>query len=336
MGDARPRVSRRVARRSTVAALLVGVLIACAPAAAAPPDARVPAIGYLANEPTPDSLPVLRAGLREHAWIDGRSVEIWPRYAQGKPELYAPHADELARLNVAVIVAVGVPAIEAARRATKTIPIVMVSPDDPAAAGLTGDPAAARSNLTGLTTFVPELSARRLELLRQVVPGAARVAALWNPASGSAAVDLKATQAAAQAQHVEIVAFEVRGDSDVREVFVKIREQRVQGLIVLADALTLARREPIATAASRNRLPSVFALRDFVDAGGLISYGAVWTDVFRQAAGLVDRILRGARPADLPVARASRFELVVNLRTARAIPLPIPLPLLRRADRVIQ
>src|SRR5439155_1008342 len=144
MGDARPRVSRRVARRSTVAALLVGVLVAGAPAA-----------------------------------------------------------------------------------------------------GLTGDPAAARSNLTGLTTFVPELSARRLELLRQVVPGAARVAALWNPASGSAAVDLKATQAAAQAQHVEIVAFEVRGDSDVREVFVKIREQRVQGVIVLADALTLARREPI-------------------------------------------------------------------------------------------
>jgi putative ABC transport system substrate-binding protein len=328
-------VSRRVARRSTVAALLIGVLIAGAPAAAAPSDARRPAIGYLANEPTPDSLPVLRAGLREHAWIEGQSVEIWPRYAQGKPELYAPHADELTRLNVAVIVAVGVPAIEAARRATKTIPIVMVSPDDPIAAGLTGEPAAS-SNLTGLTTFVPELSARRLELLRQVVPGVARVAALWNPASGSAAVDLKATQAAAQAHNLEIVAFEVRGDSDVREVFVKIREQRVQGLIVLADALTLARREPIATAASRNRLPSGFALRDFVDAGGLISYGAVWTDVFRQAAGVVDRVLRGARPADLPVARASRFELVINLRTARAIPLPIPLPLLRRADRVIE
>jgi putative tryptophan/tyrosine transport system substrate-binding protein len=328
-------VRRRVARRGAAAALLIGVLIAGAPVAAAPADARIPAIGYLANEPTPDSLPVLRAGLRERAWIEGQSVEIQPRYAQGKPELYAPQADELARLNVAVIVAVGVPAIEAARRATKTIPIVMVSPDDPAAAGLTGDPAAS-SNLTGLTTFVPELSARRLQLLRQVVPGVVRVAALWNPASGSAAIDLKATQAAARAQNIEIVPFEVKGDSDVREVFVKIKEQRVHALIVLTDALTLARREPIATAASRNGLPSVFALRDFVDAGGLISYGATWTDVFRQAAGLVDRILRGARPADLPVVRASRFELIVNLRTARAIPVSIPLPLLRRADRVIQ
>jgi putative ABC transport system substrate-binding protein len=328
-------VSRRVAPRATLAALLIGALIGGVPAAAAPPDARLPVIGYLANEPTPDSLPVLRAGLRDHTWMEGQSVEIQPRYAQGKPELYAPQADELARLNVAVIVAVGVPAIEAARRATKTIPIVMVSTDDPAAAGLTGDPPAS-SNLTGLTTFVPELSARRIELLRQIMPGVTRVAALWNPASGSAAVDLKATQAAAQAQNVEIVPFEVKAESDVREMFVKIKEQRVQALIVLADAVTLARRETIATNASRNGLPSVSALRDFVDAGGLISYGATWTDVFREAAGLVDRILRGARPSDLPMARASRFELIVNLRTARAIPVPIPLPLLRRADRVIQ
>jgi putative ABC transport system substrate-binding protein len=315
--------------------LLTSVLIGGASAAAAPSDVSLPAVGYLANEPTPDSLPVLRAALRERAWVEGHSIAIWPRYAQGKPELYAPQAEEFARLNVAVIVAVGVPAIEAARRATKTIPIVMVSPDDPAAAGLLGDPAAG-SNLTGLTTFVPELSARRLELLRQVVPGVGRVAVMWNPASGSAAVELKATQAAAQAQRIEIVPFEVKGDSDVRDVFVKIKEQRVQALIVLADALMLARREAIATAASRNRLPSVFAVRDFVDAGGLISYGATWPDVFRQAAGFVDRILRGARPADLPLARASRFELIVNLRTARAIPVPIPLPLLRRADRVIE
>jgi putative tryptophan/tyrosine transport system substrate-binding protein len=332
VGDARPRVSRWTARRAAVAALLlIGALTGGALAAVTP----LPAIGYLSNEPTPDSLPVLRAALRERAWVEGRSIELWPRYAQGKPELYATQADELARLDVAVIVAVGVPAIEAARRATKTIPIVMVSPDDPAAAGLVGDPAAG-SNLTGLTTFVPELSARRLELLRQVVPDVARVAVVWNPASGSAAVDLKATQAAAQAQSIEIVPFEVKGDSDVREVFVKIKEQRVQALVVLADALTLARREAIAKAASRNGLPSVFALRDFVDAGGLISYGATWTDVFRQAAGFVDQILRGARPADLPLARASRFELIVNLRTARSISVPIPLPLLRRADRVIQ
>src|SRR6266849_3991211 len=183
---------------------------------------------------------------------------------------------------------------------------------------------------------IPVLRARRLELLRQVVPGVVRATALWNPTSASAAVDLSATQAAARARNVELTSVEVRGDSDFREVVAKIEAQRPQGLIVLADELTLARREPIAAFASRIRLPTVFPLRDFVDAGGLLSYGAVWTDVFRQAAGLVDRILRGARPSELPVTRASRFELVINLRTARALALPIPSSLLQQADRVLQ
>ena len=334
-GDSRRAfiVARRIATGGR--ALLVSVLtVGATGARAAPPD--IPSIGYLANEPTPDSIPVLRAGLRERAWVEGESVKIWYRYAQGKPELYAPHADDLVRLNVTVIVAVGVSAIEAARRATKTIPIVMVSLDDPVAAGLTGTPAGPGANLTGLTTFVAELSARRLELLRQVVPGVVRATALWNPTSASAAVDLSATQAAARARNVELTSVEVRGDSDFREVVAKVQAQRPQGLIVLADELTLARREPIAAFASRIRLPTVFPLRDFVDAGGLLSYGAVWTDVFRQAAGLVDRILRGARPSELPVTRASRFELVINLRTARALALPIPSSLLRQADRVLQ
>ena len=337
MGDARQNVKRSIARRIATGgrALLVSVLAVGLPGApAAQPETRAPSIGYLADEPTPDSIPVLRAGLRERARIEGQSVKIWERYAQGKPELYAQHADDLVRLNVAVIVAVGVPAIDAARRATKTIPIVMVSLDDPAAAGLTGGSAGA--NLTGLTTFVAALSVRRLELLRQVVPGIVRATALWNPASASAALDLRATQAAARAHNVQLTSVEVLGDADLREVFARVQAQQPQGLIVLADALTLARREPIATFTSRIRLPTVFALRDFVDAGGLLSYGATWADVFRQAAGLVDRILRGARPIDLPVTRASRFELVINLRTARALALPIPLPLLHQADRVIQ
>src|SRR5881296_2753483 len=195
-GDSRRAfiVARRIATGGR--ALLVSVLtVGATVAPAAPSD--IPSIGYLANEPTPDSIPVLRAGLRERAWVEGKSVKIWYRYAQGKPELYAQHADDLVRLNVAVIVAVGVPAIDAARRATKTIPIVMVSLDDPAAAGLTGGSASA--NLTGLTTFVAALSVRRLELLRQVMPGIVRATALWNPASASAALDLRATQGAARA-----------------------------------------------------------------------------------------------------------------------------------------
>src|SRR2546428_651285 len=294
-GDSRRAfiVARRIATGGR--ALLVSVLtVGATGAPAAPSD--IPSIGYLADEPTSGWMPVLCAGLRERAWVEGGSVKIWCRYAQGKPELYAQHADDLVRLNVTVIVAVGVPAIEAARRATKTIPIVMVSLDDPVAAGLTGTPAGPGANLTGLTTLVAELSARRLELLRQVVPGVVRATALWNPTSASAAVDLSATQAAARARNVELTSVEVRGDSDFREVVAKIEAQRPQGLIVLADELTLARREPIAAFASRIRLPTVFPLRDFVDAGGLLSYGAVWTHVFRQAAGLVARGPSGLQP----------------------------------------
>jgi putative ABC transport system substrate-binding protein len=333
-----PGGSRRALRRGgfEVArrALLVVALVASVPAAAAP--TRIPSIGYLADEPTPDSIPVLRAALRERAWVEGQSLTIQSRYAQGKLELQARQANELVALDVAVIVAVGASAIEAARRATKTIPIVMISLDDPVAAGLTGGPAGPGGNLTGLTTFVPELSARRLELLRQAVPGIERVTVLGNFASPSVAADLRATQAAARAQQVELSTAEIRKDGDVPEAFAKIKEQHPQGLIVLADSLALRHRESITTHARRMRLPAVFALRDFVDAGGLLSYGAAWTDLFRQAAALVDQILRGARPSDLPIARASRLELVINLRTARAFTFPMPLSLLRRADRVIQ
>lgn len=317
-----------------LALLAVAPVDAAPQAPAAQPGTRMAQIGYLANEPTPDSIPALREGLRERAWVEGQSVKIWYRYAQGKPDLYPRHAEDLVRLNVAVIVAVGAPAIEAARQATKTVPIVMVSLDDPVAAGLTGDRAG--TNLTGLTTFAAGLSARRLELLRQVVPRVGRAAALWNPASASAAVDLRATQDAARARGLELTAVELRAEGDLREAFARVQAQRPQGLIVLSDALTLTHRHRIATFASRARLPAVFPLRDFVDAGGLLSYGAAWTDVFRRAAVLVDRILRGARPSDLPVTRASRFELVINLRTARALSLTIPSALLQRADRVIE
>jgi putative ABC transport system substrate-binding protein len=320
-------------RRSAwrLAAVGLAVPIAAAPAAATAQLAiRIPGIGYLANEPTPDSIPVLRSRLRELGWVEGRSVSIWSRYAQGKPELYARHAEDLVRQNVAAIVAVGGPAIDAARQATKTVPVVMIALDDPGAAG------APATNLTGLSMFDAETSARRLELLKQIVPGLARVAALWNSASPGAAADLRATQDAARAGGLEVVSVEIRAESDVREAFARVQAHAPQGLIVLSDALVLAHRQRIASLASRARLPAMFPFRDFVDAGGLIAYGPAWPDVFDQAARLVDRILRGARPSDLPVARAGRSELVINLRTARALALKIPAPLLQRADRVIQ
>ncbi|PYM90714.1 MAG: hypothetical protein DME04_21960 [Candidatus Rokuibacteriota bacterium] len=326
---------RPLARRIAMAGL--GAAIVAAPGApVAQPDAHVPWIGYLANEPTPDSIPVLRQTLRTHGWDEGRSVKLYYRYAQGKVDLYPQHAEELARLKVAVIVAVGAPAIEAARAATKTIPIVMVSLDDPVVAGLVTAPPRPDANLTGLTTFAAGLSKRRLELLKQAVPRLARATALWNPASASVANDLRETQAAARTLGVELTPVEIRADRDVRDTFTAVQAQQPQGLLVLADSLTLANRERIVTFASRNRLPAVFPLRDFADAGGFLSYGPNWTDVYRIAAGFVDRILRGARPADLPLARPTRFELVINLRTAQKLDLRLPSSLLERADRLIE
>jgi putative ABC transport system substrate-binding protein len=330
-------VRRAAARRRAAAGfalLAVAAVVGATRAPAAPPDARIPWIGYLANEPTPDSAPIFRDALRERDWVEGQSVKIWYRYAQGKPDFYPQHADDLVRLNVNAIVAVGPEAIDAARRATKTIPIVMISLDDPAE--LVRESRGPATNLTGITTFAPEAPAHRIELLRQVVPRLARAALLWSADSASATADLRATEAAATARGVELSKVEITAETDVREALAKIEKLHTQGLIVLADAVTLAHRQRLATFASRAKLPAVFPSRDFADAGGLLAYGANWTDVFRQAAGLVDQILRGAKPADLGIRRAARFELVVNLRAARAMPVTVPSSLLQRADRVIE
>jgi len=320
------RAARPIARAGFVLLALASIL--AAPwSPAAQPDTRIPWIGYLANEPTPDSAPVLREVLRERGWIDGESIKVWYRYVQGKPELYQQHADELVRLQVRVIVAVGAPAIEAARRATKTVPIVMVSLDEPGATD---------TNLTGITLFAPELGPRRLELLRQIVPRLTRAAVLSSAGNASATAELSATKSAAAARGVELTPVEIANESDVREALTRVGKSRPQGLLVLADAITLAHRQRVATFTSRSKLPAVFPFRDFADAGGLISYGANWTDIFRQTADLVDRLLKGARPAELGIRRASRVELIVNLRAARTLAVKVPSSLLQRADRVIE
>jgi putative ABC transport system substrate-binding protein len=327
-------VRRDAAWRLAVLGLALLTAAAVTPVPAASPETRIPWIGFLANEATPDSAPVLRDTLRARGWVEGESVKIWYRYAQGKPDFYSQHADDLVRLNVNAIVAVGPEAIDAARNATKTIPIVMVSLDDPSE--LVGEGAGPAANLTGITTFAPDAPARRLDLLRQVVPRLARVALLWSSDSAGASAELRATEAAAAARGVQLAKVEVTSEMDVREALRQIEKLRTQGLIVLADAVTLAHRQRLATFASRNKLPAVFPSRDFADAGGLLAYGANWTDVFRQVGALVDQILRGARPADLGIRRAARFELVVNLRAARAMPVTVPMSLLQRADRVIE
>ena len=338
MGDAHPHV-RRAARpiaRAGFVLLALASILAVPWSPAAQPDTRIPWIGYLANEPTPDSAPVLREVLRERGWIDGESIKVWYRYVQGKPELYQQHAEDLVRLQVKVIVAVGAPAIEAARQATKTVPIVMVSLDDPAAAGGGREPAAADTNLTGITTFAPELGPRRLDLLGQMVPRLTRAAALLSAGNSTAAEELNATKSAAAARGIELTPIEITDGADVREALTRVGKSHPQGLLVFADAITLAQRQRLATFTTRSKLPAVFPFRDFADAGGLISYGASWTDVFRQTGELVDRLLKGARPAELGIRRATRLELVVNLRTARTLAVKVPSALVQRADRVIE
>lgn len=329
------RAGRALARAGLGVALLLPVL-AAPRAATAQSDPRAPWIGFLANEPTPDSSPILRARLAELGWVEGRNVRLWYRYAQGRFELFPGHAEELLRLGVSVIVAASPPAIEAARKATTTTPIVIATTDDPVANGLVASLARPGGNVTGFTMAVPGLATRRLELLKQAVPALARVAVLWNPTNPSVAAELKETQAAARALGVEVVPVALPADTELRAALGAITSAQAGGLVVLADLLTVTRRAELAKFAARNRLPAVFPLPEFVDAGGLLAYGGSWSDGFRRVAVLVDRILKGAAPGELPVARSERFELHVNLRAAKALELPLSSALLSRADRVVQ
>jgi len=326
--------------RARARALALALLALAAPAPpgalAAEPGARVPAIGYLANEPTPESVPVLRQALADLGWHEGRTLRIWYRYAQGRPATYPQHAEALASLGVVLIVAAAPPAVEAARQAAPHVPIVMVSTDDPVARGFVASLAAPGGQVTGITTFAVEASARRVELLKRLVPALTRVAVLWNPANPSAALDLHHTQAAARALGVEVAPVEARVDSDVRPALAAVEQRRAGALLVLADPLLLAQRRRLVSFAERQRLPAMYPLAEFVDAGGLVAYGPGWTETFRRVAIFVDKILRGARPGDLPVERPRRMELVVNLAAARALKLPIPSALLLEADRVLQ
>lgn len=325
----------RPPRAATIIALaLLTVLVPRAARAQAQP--RVPWIGYVANEPTPESTPVLRQTLRELGWVEGQNVKVWYRYAQGKTELVAGQVDELVRLGVSVIVAASPPAVHAARRATRTIPVVMVTTDDPVAQGLLAGPGRQDGNLTGFSMFVAELAGRRLELLKQAVPRAARIAVLWNPSNPTAALDLRQTQVAARPLGIELLTVELTAEADLKVALGAIKRQKADGLVVLADHLTVTFRSQIATFAARIRLPAIYPLPEFVDAGGLLAYGAGWSEAFRRAAAQVDRILKGARPGELPVERPARVELHVNLKAAKALNLPVPSALLVNATRVLQ
>jgi len=321
--------------RRVIALVVASLCLAAAPRAAVEAG-RIAQIGFLANEATLESGPVLRQALHDRGWVEGRNVRTSHRYAQGKLGLFPGHVEELLRIGVHIIVAAGSPSIEVARQATKTIPIVVATIDDPVANGLVASASHPGGNLTGVSLFVPELARHRLELLTQAMGRAARVAVLWNPSNPTAALELEATRVAARTLGVSLVPVELREDAEFRAALDRVKGGNAGALVVLADTVTVARRRDLAKFAAKSRLPAVYPLGEFVDAGGLLAYGPTWTEAFHSVAILVDRILRGARPAELAVERPTRFELLVNLRAAKTLGLAIPSSLLTRADRVIQ
>jgi putative ABC transport system substrate-binding protein len=258
------------------------------------------------------------------------------RFAENRLERLAEFAAELVHLRVDVIVTEGTLAPLAAKQATSIIPIVMNVAGDPLGSGLVESLARPGGNVTGMSLMAPDLGGKRLELLKELLPRLGRVAVLWNATNPYAALVYRQTQAAGRTLGIEVQSLEVRGPDDFEGAFEAARQQHSDALITVEDPLTGAYRERIVHLAAVDRLPSLYGNREEVVAGGLISYGANFTDLFRRAAGYVDKILKGVKPADLPVQQPTKFELVINLKTAKAFGLQVPPSLLARADEVIE
>jgi putative ABC transport system substrate-binding protein len=274
--------------------------------------------------------------LRELGWVEGKNIAFERRYAENYLERLPELAADLVRLKVDVILADGTLAPLAAKRTTSTIPIVMTSAGDPLGSGLVASLAQPGGNVTGMSLMVPDLGGKRLELLKEVLPGLARVAVLWNVANPYSAIVFKETQVAGQTLGIEVRSLEVRGPNDFDGAFEAARRQRPDALVTVEDPLTFDHRKLIADFTAGERLPSLHGAKEFATGGGLISYGTNLATVFRHAAGYVDKILKGANPADLPVQQPTKFDLVINLTTAKALGLQVPPSLLARADEVIE
>jgi putative tryptophan/tyrosine transport system substrate-binding protein len=303
---------------------------------------KIPRIGYLSSRDQATEAPragAIRLGLRELGYIEGQNIAIEYRYAEGKRDRYPDLAAELVRLKVDIIVVSGEDLqTQAAKNATKTIPIVMVGGGtDPVEAGLVESLARPGGNVTGLTNLTRELGGKRLELLKEAVPKLARVAVLYEPASPPSLREVKEVlPVPARALGLTIRSWEVRDAEGFEKVFAALNKERPDGLYVPASALLAANQKWTVDFALKSRLPSVFGNREAVDAGGLMYYGADQADIYRRVAYYVDRILKGAKPADLPVEQPTKFELVINLKTAKQIGVTIRQSLLYRADTVIK
>ena len=319
--------------RRSFLSTMAGGLLAAPLAAEAQLSTTIPRIGLLADA-TPWE--PLRLGLRDLGYVEGKSIALEERSSQGRNDRFSDLASELVRLNVNIIVTWGTPATLAAKQATTTIPIVMASAGDPVRSGLVSSLAHPGGNVRGLTVLGPGLAAKRLELLKEAVPNMSRVAFLWNPANPDQESSFNEIQAGARALGVTLQSVEARDREELEQAFAAMKRGRPSALLMTADSLIQRYIGRIVAFASENRLPAMYQLREAVDGGGLMSYGVSLPDLGRRAAYFVDKILKGAKPSDLPIEQPTKFELVVNLKTAKALGLTIPQSLLQRADQVIE
>ena len=278
----------------------------------------------------------IQLGLRDLGWVEGKNINLEYRYAEGRRDLSPDLAADLVRLKVDVIVACVLTDAQAAQKATRAIPIVVATAGDLVGSGLVESLARPGGTITGLTQMAPELTGKRLELIKEIVPKLSRVAVLWNPLATGSALAWKEIQLPAQQLGVQLQSLEVRSTDDFDAAFEHATRARVGALFITGDPVVLANLKRIADFAAKSRLPSIFQFSDFANVGGLMSYGPDVADMYRRAAAYVDKILKGAKPADLPVEQPIKFEMVVNLKTAKAIGLTIPNSILVRADKVIE
>jgi putative tryptophan/tyrosine transport system substrate-binding protein len=318
--------------------ITLGILLGSL-AAQAQQTGNVYRIGFLGNSTAAleaNLVGPFREGLRDLGYVEGRNVLIEYRWAEGKYDRFPALIGELLALKVAVIVTAGTPATLAVKKATTSVPLVMTAVGDPVGTGIVPSLSHPGGNITGLTAISTEMDAKRLELLREVVPSVSYIALLWNEASPLQVLAEKQVQAAAQVLRMRVLSLGVKTEEEIKSALAVMARERPDALLVLADRLLLHHRVLIMDFATRHRLPGVHAYRELVEAGGLMSFGPSYADMHKQAAYFVDRILKGAKPGDLPVERPRTFELVINLKTAKTLGLTIPQSVLLRATEIIQ
>ena len=322
-------------RKSVIGFAICAMLLALCCFAEAQQPGKIARVGVL----TPTfavGLEPLHQGFRDLGYVKGKNLAIEYRFAEGKLDRLPALAAELVALKVDVIVAVGGPSVQAAKRATETIPIVMTNAGDPVEQGFVASLARPGGNITGLSSFTTDLAGKRLELLREIILKLSRVAVLWHPDAIGSTLAWKESQLAAREQGLQLQSLEVRGHEDLDGAFRAASKERAQALVALRSPTVAIERKRIAELAIKNRLPVIYDDIAYVEAGGLMSYGTKHADLYRRAAIYVDKILKGAKPADLPVEQPTKFELVINLKTAKQIGLTIPPNVLARADKVIK